>query len=76
MKEDQMAIDIAQQIIKDGVSNQIAFNIIDLKDPKEMWDKLKSICIEVNQGVIYSIFQEMLHYPKITKPKGYKKLVI
>lgn len=49
---------------------------MDLKDPKEMWDKLKSICTKVDQGVVYLILQELLHYPKITKPKRYKKPVI
>ena len=71
-----MAVGIAQRIIREGVSDQIAFNIMDLKDPKEMWDKLKSICTEVGQGVVYSILQELLHYPKITKPKGYEKPVM
>lgn len=47
MKEHQMAIGIGQRIIREGVSDQIAFNIMDLKDPKEIWDKLKSICTEV-----------------------------
>ena len=71
-----MAVGIAQRIIKEGVSNQILFNIMDLKDPKEMWNKLKSICTKVGQGIVYSILQELLHYPKITKPKGYKKPVM
>lgn len=31
-----MAIGIAQQIIRKNISNQIAFNIIDQKNPKEM----------------------------------------
>lgn len=48
MKEDWMAIGIVQQIIRKDVSDQIAFNIIDLKDSKKMWNKLKSICIEVS----------------------------
>ena len=69
-----MAVGTAQQIIKKGVSNQIAFNIIDLKDPKEMWDKLNGVCTKIGQGVVYSILQELLHYPKITKPKEYEKL--
>lgn len=64
---------IVQQIILKGVSNQIAFNIIELEDPKEMWDKLTNICTEIGQGVIYSIFQEFFNYPKINKPKGYDK---
>lgn len=64
------------QIIRDSVNDQIAFNIIDLKDPKEMSNKLKSIYIKVGQGVVYSILQELLHYPKIIKSKGYKKLIM
>ena len=55
IKEDRMAVGKAQRIIREGVSDQIAFNIMDLKDPKEMWDKLKSICTEIGQGVVYSI---------------------
>lgn len=31
-----MMVDIAQQIIIEGINNQIAFNIIDIKDPKQM----------------------------------------
>lgn len=48
IKKDRMAVGIAQKISRKGVSDQIAFNIMDLKDPKKMWDKLKSICIEVS----------------------------
>lgn len=54
-----MAIDIVQKIIKESVSNQITLNIIDLKDPKEIWDKLKNICTIIGQRVVYSIFQEL-----------------
>ena len=68
-----MAVGTAQQIIRESVNDQIIFNIMDLKDPKEMWDKLKSICTKIGQGVVYSILQELFHYPKITKPKGYEK---
>ena len=56
IKEDRMAVGIAQSIIQEGVSNQIAFNIMDLKNPKKMWDKLKSICTKVGQRVVYSVF--------------------
>ena len=71
-----MAVRIARQIILKGVSDQIAFNIMDLKDPKEMWDKLTSICTKIGQEVVYSILQELLNYPKINKPKGYDKPVM
>lgn len=36
IRKNRMVIGIAQQIIKKGVSNQIAFNIMDLKDFKKM----------------------------------------
>ena len=36
IKEDRMEVKTAQWIIREDVSNQIAFNIMDLKDPKEM----------------------------------------
>ena len=76
VKEDRMAVGIARRIILEGVSDQIAFNIMDLEDPKEMWDKLKSICSEIGQGVVYSILQELFNYPKINKPKRYNKPVM
>lgn len=49
---------------------------MDFKDPKEMWDKLKSICTKVGQEVVYSILQELPNYPKINKSKGYKKAIM
>ena len=76
IKEDRMTVGIVQRIIRKGVSNQITFNIMNFKNPKVIWDKFKSICTEVGQGVVYSILQELLHYPKINKPKGYEKPVI
>lgn len=50
-----MAIDIDQKIIIEGVSSQITFNIIDINNPKDMWNILKKICSEVGQGVVYSV---------------------
>ena len=76
VKEDRMAVGIARRIILESISDQIAFNIIDLEDPKEMWDKLKSICSKIGQRVVYSILQKLLNYPKINKPKGYDKPVM
>ncbi len=67
---------IAQRIIIEGISDQIAVNVMDLEDPKEMWDRLKTICSEVGQGVVYSILQEPLHYPAAKKTKGLDKPVV
>lgn len=71
-----MAINIIQHIIRKNVSNQIIFNIIDLEDLKNMWDKLKSIYINISQGIIYSILQKLFNYPKINNLKRYNKLVM
>lgn len=69
MKKNQKTLDIAERIIREGVSNQIAFNIMDIKDLKQFWDKLRSICTEVGQGVVYSLLQVLFYYPSIMKPK-------
>ena len=47
IKEDQIAIGITHRIIVERVSFQIAFNIIDFEDPRDMWTKFKSIYSEV-----------------------------
>ena len=74
-KEDRIAIGTAGRIIREGLSDDLFNNIIDIDDPKEMWAKLKSVCSQVGQGVVYSILQELLNYPKINKPKGYEKSI-
>lgn len=76
VKEDRMAIGITWCIILEDVSDQIALNIMNLKNPKEMWDKLKSICSKIGQGIVYSILQKLLNYLKTNKPKRYNKLVM
>ncbi len=67
---------IAQRIITEGISDQIAVKIIDLEDPKEIWDRLKTICSEVGQGVVYSILPELLHHPAANKPKRFDKPIV
>lgn len=49
---------------------------MDFKDPKNIWDKLKSVCTKIGQGVVYLILQELFNYLKINKPKGYNKSVM
>ena len=43
-KENCMAVGTATRIIKEGVSDNIFNNIIDITDPKEMWEKPRSAC--------------------------------
>lgn len=56
VKKNWMAIGIAYHIIIKEISSEIAFNIIDLEDLKDIWTKLKNIYNKVGQGVIYLIF--------------------
>lgn len=37
------------------MNDKIAFNIMDIKEAKQIWDKFKSIFIKVGQGVVFSI---------------------
>lgn len=76
IKKNRMAIGIATRIIKEGVSDDIFNNIIDLTNPQEMWEKLRTVCSQVGQGVVYSILQELLNYLRINKPKGFEKPVM
>lgn len=75
-KENRMAVGTATRIIKEGVSDDIFNNIIDITNPQEMWEKLRTACSQVGQGVVYSILQELLNYPRNTKPKGFEKSVM
>lgn len=49
---------------------------MDLKDPKEIWEKLTNICNEIGQGVVYLILQKLFNYPKINKSNRYDKPVM
>lgn len=71
-----MAIGIAYRIIIKEISLEIAFNIIDLEDLKDIWTKLKNIYNKVGQGVVYLIFQEIFNYLRINKPKRYDKPIM
>lgn len=55
-KKDQMVMGIAWQIILKSINDQIAFNIMDLKDLKKMWEKLTNICSGIDQDMVYLIF--------------------
>lgn len=76
IKENRMAVGTATRIIKEGVSNDIFNNIIDVTDPNEIWQKLRTACFQVGQGVVYSILQQLLNYPRTNKPKGFEKPVM
>lgn len=71
-----MTVSKTTKIIGKSINNQIAFNIIDFKYLKEIWDKFKSISAKIEQRVVYLIFYELFYYLKINKPKGYKNCIM
>lgn len=49
---------------------------MDINNPKDMWDILTKICLEVGQGMVYSVLQNILNYPRVKKPKRCDKSAI
>lgn len=41
-----------------------------------MWEKLYTLYLQIEQGVIYSIFQEILNYVQINKLKSVENLIM
>lgn len=76
VKENRMEVGKATQIIQEGVIDDLFNSIIDSDEPRLMWEKLRSVCSQTGLGVVYSIPQEPLTYPKIDQPKGFQKSVI
>ena len=64
---------IASKIIKKGVNSNFYINIIGKYDLYWSWETLYKVCSQVGQGVIYSIFKELLNYLQVVKPLGYEK---
>ena len=64
---------IASKIIKQGVNSDLYTNIIRGRNPHRSWETLQRVCSQVGQGVVYSILKELLNYPRVVKPFGYKK---
>ena len=58
-----MAIGTVTRIIKESVSDDIFNNIIEITDPRKMWEKLQIVCLQISQDIVYSILQELLVYP-------------
>ena len=64
---------IATKIIKQGVSTDLYINIIGKKNPQRSWKTLCQVRSQVGQRVVYSIFKELLNYPRVAKPLDYEK---
>ena len=66
---------VASKIIKPEVNGDLYINIIGERNPQRSWEILCRVCVQVSQGVVYSIFKELLNYPRVTKLLGYKKKI-
>ena len=64
---------VASKIIKQRVNGNFYINIIGESKTQRSWETLRWVCLQVGQGVVYSIFKKLLNYPKVAKPLGYKK---
>lgn len=61
------------KLIKQGVNSDLYINIIREMNPQRSQKTLHQVCFQVGQGIINSIFKELLNYPRIAKPLGYEK---
>ena len=75
-RKNKKDIVIASKIIKQGVNSDFYINIIGEQDPHCSWETLRQVCSQVDQDVVYSICKELLNYPRVVKPFGYKKNAI
>lgn len=71
-----MIIETTICIIKKDINNNIFNNIINITNLKEMCEKLDKIYAKIVQSIVYSIFQKLLNYPQITKPKNFENHVM
>lgn len=56
------AMEIATQIIKKSISNNIFYSIIYLTNSKNIREKLGAIYAQVNYGIVYSILKKFLNH--------------
>ena len=65
----------ALRIILETINDNLFCTIDGIKDIREIWNKLKTTCSQVDQGVIYAILNELFRYAAANKVKGYPKSV-
>ncbi|SLM36104.1 hypothetical protein LPUS_05544 [Lasallia pustulata] len=65
----------ALRIILESIGNNLFRTIEGIEEITEIWDKLKTTCSQVGQGVVYAILNELFGYAAANKSKGYTKSV-
>ena len=65
----------ALRIILESIDDNLFCTIEGMEEITEIWDKLKTTCSQVGQGVVYAILNELFGYAAANKSKGYTKSV-
>ncbi|KAA6409266.1 MAG: hypothetical protein FRX48_06819 [Lasallia pustulata] len=65
----------ALRIILETVDDNLFCTIDGIEEIAEIWNKLKTTCSQVGQGVVYAILNELFGYASANKSKGYTKSV-
>ncbi|SLM33337.1 hypothetical protein LPUS_01809 [Lasallia pustulata] len=65
----------ALRIILETVDDNFFCTIDGIEEIAEIWNKLKTTCSKVGQGVVYAILNELFGYASANKSKGYTKSV-
>ncbi|SLM39420.1 Zinc finger, CCHC-type [Lasallia pustulata] len=65
----------ALRIILETVDDNLFCTIDGIEEIAEIWNKLKTTCSQVGQGVVYAILNELFGYVSANKSKGYTKSV-
>ena len=65
----------ALRIILESIDDNLFRTIEGIDEIAEIWDKLRTTCSQVGQGVVYTILNELFGYAAANKAKGYTKSV-
>ena len=65
----------ALRIILESIDDNLFCMIEGIDGIAEIWDKLRTTCSQVGQGVVYTILNELFRYTAANKAKGYTKSV-
>ncbi|SLM34672.1 Zinc finger, CCHC-type [Lasallia pustulata] len=63
----------AAKIIKGGLNDNLFKNVEGTDNPTDIWNKLKAVCTQVGQGVVYAGLRSLLLHPSASKAQGHNK---
>ena len=63
----------AAKIIKGGLNDNLFKNVEGTDNSTDIWNKLKAVCTQVGQGVVYTELHSLLLHPSTSKAQGHNK---